>query len=123
VSGGEAGFDWAELAMFFFVGVPLVGAVLTGVFGRKFGGLLTGGVAGTVGWWFSASLLIAGLAAAVALFLVGVLGVGARGGPSSRGRGGSPVIWGDGGSWGGGGGGFSSGGGGGFGGGGASGDW
>jgi uncharacterized protein len=126
VSGGEAGFDWQELAMFFFVGVPLIGAVLTGVFGRKFGGLLTGGVAGSVGWWFSASLLIAGLAGLVALFLVGVLGIGARG-PSARGRGSSPVIWGDGGGWGGGGsgggGGFSSGGGGDFGGGGASGDW
>jgi uncharacterized protein len=124
-SGGGAGFDWQELAMFFFVGVPLVGAVLTGAFGRKFGGLLTSGVAGAVGWWFSASLLIAGVAAMLALFLVGVLGIGARG-PSARGRGGSPVIWGDGGSWGGGGGGgggFSSGGGGDFGGGGASGDW
>lgn len=126
VSGGGSGFDWQELAMFFFVGVPIIGAVLTGVFGRKLGGLLTGGAAGAVGWWFSASLVIAGIAAAITLFLVGVLGIGsARGGLSSRGRGGSPVIWGDGGGWGGGGGGggFSSGGGGDFGGGGASGDW
>ncbi len=120
-SGG--GFDWQDLAMFFFVGVPIIGAVLTGIFGRKLGSLVTGGVAGAAGWWFSASLLVAGLAGAVALFLVGVMGFGASG---SRGRGGPPVIWGGGGSgWSGGsgGGGFSSGGGGDFGGGGASGDW
>jgi len=120
-SGG--GFDWQDLAMFFFVGVPIIGAVLTGMFGRKLGSLVTGGVAGAAGWWFSASLLVAGLAGAVALFLVGVMGFGASG---PRGRGGPPVIWGGGGSgWSGGsgGGGFSSGGGGDFGGGGASGDW
>ncbi len=76
-SGG--GFDWQDLAMFFFVGVPIIGAVLTGIFGRKLGSLVTGGVAGAAGWWFSASLLVAGLAGAVALFLVGVMGFGASG--------------------------------------------
>jgi uncharacterized protein len=127
-SGHGDGFDWEELAVFFFVAVPIIGAVLTGMFGRKFGSLLTGSGAGALAWWFSASLLIGGAAGLVALLLVGVLGIGSRGrGFGSRG-GGGPVIWGGGGGgWGGGssgdGGGFSSGGGGDFGGGGASGDW
>lgn len=120
------GFDLQDLALFLFVGVPVLGAVLTGMFGRKFGSLLTGGAVGGLGWWLSASVLIGAGAGLVALFLVGVMGLGAsRGGRS----GGGPVIWGGGGgggggwSSGGGGGGFSSGGGGDFGGGGASGGW
>ena len=120
------GFDWEEFAIFFFVVVPIIGAVLTGIFGRKLGSLLTGGAAGGLGWFLTTSLLIAGIAGAVALFLVGVMGFGASGrGRGGRG-GGPPIIWGGGGSgWSGGdgGGGFSSGGGGDFGGGGASGDW
>lgn len=119
------GLDLEELAIFFFVGVPIVGAVLTGVMGRRLGSLATGGVAGTIGWWLSASLLLGVAAGLVALVLVGVLGVGAAG-RRGGGHGGPPIIWGGGGGggWGGGdGGGFSSGGGGDFGGGGASGDW
>jgi uncharacterized protein len=130
--GGGAGqemlqsFGLEGLAIFLFVAVPMVGAVLTGMFGRKFGSLLTGGAVGGIGWWLTASVLIAAGAGLVALFLVGVIGMGAsRGGRS----GGGPVIWGGGGGGGGGGwssgggGGWSSGGGGDFGGGGASGDW
>ncbi len=124
-SGQSSGFDWQELAMFFFVAVPIAGAVLTGIFGRKLGALVTGGGAGALAWWFSASLLIAGVASIAALLMVGVFGFGCAG----RGRGSGPPIiwggggWGGGGGFGGGGGGFSSGGGGDFGGGGASGDW
>ena len=123
----DAGFDWEELAVFFFIAVPVAGGVLTSVLGRKLGAVLTAGGAGTLAWWLSASLLIGGLAGIVALVLVGVMGVGAvRGGRGGRG-GGPPIIWGSGGGGGfgggGGGGGFSSGGGGDFGGGGASGDW
>jgi uncharacterized protein len=124
-SGALQGFDLQDLAIFMFVGVPVLGAVLTGMFGRKLGSLLTGGAAGGIGWWLTTSALIAGGAGLIALFLVGVMGIGAsRSGRSS----GGPVIWGGGGGgWGsgsgGGGGGFSSGGGGDFGGGGASGDW
>ena len=118
-SGGLQGFDLQDLAIFLFVGVPIVGAVLTGMFGRKLGSLLTGGAVGGIGWWLTASALVAGGAGLIALFLVGVMGLGAsRGGRS----GGGPVIWGGGGG-GGGGGGFSSGGGGDFGGGGSSGSW
>lgn len=130
--GAREGLQLEELGMFFFVAVPILGAVLTGLMGRKLGSLLTAGAAGGLGWWFTASLLLAGAAGLGALLLVGILGVGSalqRAG--SRGSG-LPHIGGFGGSggWGGGfggggsgGGGFSSGGGGDFGGGGASGDW
>ena len=119
-----SGFDLQDLAIFLFVGVPILGGVLTGIFGRKLGALITGGAVGGIGFWLTASALVAGGAGLVALFLVGVMGMGS-------GRlgsvGGGPIIWGGGrgggGFGGGGGGGFSSGGGGSFGGGGASGSW
>ena len=120
------GFDIQDLAIFLFVGVPIAGALLTGVFGRKLGSVLTGGAVGGLAWWLTASALVAGGAALVALILVGVMGMGAGslGGSAGR-RSGGPIIWGGGGGggFGGGGGGFSSGGGGDFGGGGASGSW
>ena len=120
------GFDWQTLAMFFFVGVPVIGGVLTSVLGRKLGSVATAGGAGALAFWLSTSLLVAGGAGAVALVLVGLLGVGSGAGRGGGGFGGiPPLIWGGGGGrgGGGGGGGFSSGGGGDFGGGGASGDW
>ncbi len=138
---GVFGADWQQLAMFFFIGVPILGGVLTGVFGRKLGSIITGGAAGGVGWLLTASGLLAGIAGVVAVVLVGIFGIGAASGLTGamrrRGGGGAmgglgglgagPVIWGGsggfGGGNGGGGGGFSSGGGGDFGGGGASGDW
>ncbi|CAN5877053.1 hypothetical protein BH11PSE8_BH11PSE8_19890 [soil metagenome] len=131
--GSSKGFDLQDMAIFLFVGVPILGAVLTGMFGRKFGAVLTGGAVGGIGWWLTASALVAGGAGLVALFLVGVMGfgggrLGRAGGLGGLGTG--PVIWGGGGGGfgggggrGGGGGGFSSGGGGDFGGGGASGSW
>ena len=126
--GTLGGFDLQDLAIFLFVGVPIAGALLTGIFGRKFGSLLTGGAVGGIAWFLTASLLVAGGAGLVALFLVGVMGMGGGMLGGGRGRsGGGPIIWGGGGGGGfgggGGGGGFSSGGGGDFGGGGASGDW
>ncbi|WP_295639793.1 TPM domain-containing protein [uncultured Methylibium sp.] len=124
--GAQSGTQWQDLALFFLLGVPVIGAVLTGILGRKLGSLATGAGAGGLAWVATASLAIAGVAGFIALLLVGVLGIGA-----ARRRGvdsGPPIIWGGGGGggWGGGGGGgggFSSGGGGDFGGGGASGDW
>jgi len=122
------GFDWQDIAIFLFVGVPIVGRILSSVMGRKLGAVATGGAVGAIGWFLTASLVIAGIAGIVALFLVGVMG----GGGSRRGGFGGPVIWGGGGGFGGGGfgggglgggGGFSSGGGGNFDGGGASGRW
>ena len=125
---GSPGFDLQDMAIFLFVGVPILGAVLTGIFGRKLGSVLTGGAVGGIGWFLTASLLVAGGAGVVALFLVGVMGMGGSG-LGILGRGG-PVIWGGGGGGfgggrggGSGGGGFGSGGGGNFGGGGASGGW
>lgn len=140
---GGHGIDIGEIAMIAFLGVPLAGAFLTSIFGRKLGSLFTGAGAGAVGWGLSGSLLLGAGAAIGSLVLVGLLGIGAArrrgaGSPygdyrrSAHGSGGvvPPIIWGGGGggggsSWGGGsdGGGFSSGGGGDFGGGGASGDW
>jgi uncharacterized protein len=126
--------DWGTLGLFLFVGVPLVGGVLSGLMGRKLAALVTAGGTGVAAWVLAGSLLAGAVAALVALVLVGVMGVGG----GSRGPGGSrlrrggfvpPVIWGGGGFGGGlgggaiGGGGFSSGGGGNFGGGGASGQW
>ena len=92
--------------------------------------MLTGGAVGGIAWFLTASALVAGGAGLVALFLVGVIGMGSgRLGGGGRSGAGGPIIWGGGGggfgggSSGGGGGGFSSGGGGDFGGGGASGSW
>ena len=85
----KSGFDWQDLAVFMFVAVPIVGAVLRGMLGRKLGTLATGGVVGGIGWWLTASLLVAGLAGLVALVMVGVFGIGG----GRRGRGGFvPMI-------------------------------
>lgn len=124
----DLGLGLEEWGAILFIGVPILGAVLTSVFGRKLGSLFTAGGAGALGWMLSTSMLVAIAAGVVSLLLVGVMGVGAaRRGMGRSGHGG-PVIWGGGGGggFGGGsdsGGGFSSGGGGDFGGGGASGDW
>jgi uncharacterized protein len=139
--GGDWGSQLEQAALFFFVAVPVISMVFTGIFGRRLGALLTGGASGGLAWLFTGSLGLAIAAGVVALVIVGVLGVGAllqRAGSATRrhrGRAG-PVVWGggtggwNGGGWSGGGdgggfggGGFSSGGGGDFGGGGAGGDW
>lgn len=121
-----------QLPMLLFFAVPLAGSLLSGLFGRKLGAMLTAGAAGGAGWWLTGSVLIAAGVGVATLVVVGVLGLGtvlrrAGGGGSSL-----PHIGGWGGGFGSGGGfgggsssdgGFSSGGGGDFGGGGASGDW
>lgn len=133
--GGDGGglFDsLMPLAIFFFVAVPIVGSVLTGMMGRKLGAVATGAVSGGVGWVLTTSVLVAAGVGLFSLLLVGLFGIGATGHSIARRtrRNAPPIIWGGGGggNWGGGGfggggGGFSSGGGGDFGGGGASGDW
>lgn len=134
--------DWGALGMFLFVGVPLVGGLLSGLLGRKLAALVTAGGTGAAAWAMAGSALAGVVAALLALVLVGVMGVGSRplrGSGLRRGGFVPPVIWGGGGGFGGGwggggsgggigggaigGGGFSSGGGGNFGGGGASGQW
>lgn len=132
-AGGDEGFGFQDLGLLFFIGVPVVGMLLTGMLGRKLGSVATAGAAGAAGWAFGGGLVMAGIAAVAALVLVGLFGIGsARRSAGGTRRGGGvlvpPIIWGGGGGGGGfggggGGGGFSSGGGGDFGGGGASGDW
>ena len=131
--GGDGGLQ--NLLIFFFVGVPVVGSVLTGMMGRKLGSAATSVAAGGVSWWLTSSLWLAGGAALVAVVLVGLVGIGSAVRRASGGRSSLPHIGGWGGGYGagrgggfggggfGGGGGFSSGGGGNFGGGGASGGW
>lgn len=118
----QQGTQWEDLGVLLFVGVPILGAVLTAVMGRKLGSAATGAAAGALGWFWTSSLLIAGVAGVAGLFLVGALGVGS-GGRRRGGWGGGGFGGGLGGGGGFGGGGFSSGGGGSFGGGGASGSW
>lgn len=121
------GFDWMELGIFLFVAVPVIGAVTRRMLGNRLGAVATGGVAGGIAMLLTASLLIAGLAAVVAMIFTLLQNTP---GLSNSGlhRGGRNTGWGHGGGFGTGGGGFGgggfgSGGGGDFGGGGASGDW
>ena len=134
---GGGGFQWTDMAIFLLFAVPIGGAIARGIFGAKFGSLVTGGAVGALAMVVTASAVIA--VAVGVLALVFTLIAGSRGG-SSVGRsgrrggglgglgglGGGLGGWssgGGGGGFGGGGGGFSSGGGGDFGGGGASGSW
>lgn len=126
--------DLQGLLIFGLIAIPVLARILTSMFGRKLGVLLSGGAAGTLGWLITQSLLLALLAGVIALVVALVSGVasalstagGRRSGAGWHPPGGG---WGGGGGWpsggsgGGGGGGFSSGGGGDFGGGGASGSW
>ena len=115
--------DLEGMAIFLFFGVMVIGPVIRRIFGNKFGSLLVGGGTGLLAYLFTASLLLAGLAAVVALLLTLLSNSGKGGGRGGRG----PFIggggFGGGRSGGFGGGGFRSGGGGSFGGGGASGRW
>ncbi len=116
-AGLQQGIPFQQGMMFFFVGVLIVGGLLSALFGRRVGSIITAAGAGGLAWWLGAGVLLAIGAALATVVLVGVLGIGtvlqllAMG--AGRGGGGG----------GGGGGGFSSGGGGDFGGGGASGRW
>lgn len=116
-----------DLLIFLAFAVPLVAAVLRGIFGNKLGTLLTGVGAGglayvlTAVFWIAVGAGLLGMVAALFMQHLPVhsgTGRGGRGGPWSGGG-----FGGRGGGGFGGGGGFSSGGGGNFGGGGASGGW
>jgi uncharacterized protein len=108
------------------IGIVFVGsAVLRSLFGRAFGALATGGVAGGIAWFVTQLLglsLGVGVAALVFSLMLGLGGGGGRWSSGPRHGGWSPGGWGGGGFRSGGGGGFR-GGGGSFGGGGASGRW
>lgn len=118
---------WPDLLIFLAFAVPMVAAVLRGIFGNKLGTLLTGvGAAGlayllTAVFWIAVGAGLLGMVAALFMQHLPM--------HSGTGRGGRGGSWGGGGFGGrgsggfGGGGGFRSGGGGNFGGGGASGGW
>ena len=117
-SGDDSGIpEWMIMAIF---AVPILSGLAKLIFGRAPGALLTGLGIGALVLLLTASLLLAGLAAAI----VAVFALFANL-PGSGGRGSGGWSSGSGGGWSSGssGGGFSSGGGGDFGGGGASGDW
>ncbi|MCK9258739.1 MAG: TPM domain-containing protein [Azoarcus sp.] len=122
-SSADSGFSLEDIAAFLFIGVPVLGGILTSMLGRKLGTLATAGVIGFVVQLITGSLLIAIIGGVLALIFTIAIGGGGGGGGGGFG-GGGPII--RGGGFGGGrsgGGGFSSGGGGSFGGGGASGGW
>jgi uncharacterized protein len=109
---------------FLLVAVFVASGVLRAMFGRLFGSIATGGLAGGIAWLLSHLLLVGAGAGFLAFLFAMLLGStrawSAGGGGWGGGIGGG--LGGFGGGFGGGGGGFS-GGGGGFGGGGASGSW
>ena len=112
---GESGFP--ELLVIGFMLVFVVGGIIRAMFGRFAGSGLIGAAGGFVGWLMLGSLM-AGVAVAVVVALLSLMG--GMAGLGQRGRGG----WYSGGwSGGAGGGSWGGGGGGGFGGGGASGRW
>lgn len=123
------GLPLQDLFIFAVFALPILSAVLRGLFGNKLGSLLTGGAAAGMAWHLTAVLWIAAGAGVIGLFLSLIMQAlpAASAGRSGRGGhwGGPGGGWGggSGGGWGGGGGGFRSGGGGNFGGGGASGGW
>ncbi|MDO9599374.1 MAG: TPM domain-containing protein [Azoarcus sp.] len=113
-----------DLAVFLFVGVPVLGGILTSVLGRKLGTLATAAAVGGVVQLLTGTLLLAIVGGVLALIFTLAFGGSGHGGGGGFPGAGGPIIRG-GGSGGrrGGGGGFRSGGGGSFGGGGASGGW
>jgi uncharacterized protein len=122
---GGGGFDFGYLVLL-LVATMVIGGVLTAIFGRVLGAVITGGVVGGLAW-IIAGLLAVGVGAGFLGFIFTLMLGGTGGGYTGGMRGPrGPVIigpWGGGGGFGGGGGGFGGGGGGGFGGGGASGSW
>lgn len=127
-SAAMGGFQWTDMAVFLFFAVPIGARMISGIFGRKLGAMVTGGAVGGLAWLFTGSLLLGAGAMLVAMVFALISSVGALGGLGGLGglSSGRSTGWSTGGGWGGGrggGGGFSSGGGGNFGGGGASGGW
>jgi uncharacterized protein len=119
-SRGDTGFDFGTLLILLFIGVPIVGGILSRVFGRLLGSTIGSGVVGAGAWILAGSIAIGVGAALVAFFIMLLFSAG--GGIGRRGGTWIPTGGWGGGGFGGGGGGFS-GGGGSFGGGGASGSW
>src|SRR3990167_1878395 len=126
-SPAKGGFEPMDLLVFIVFAVPIIASVLRGIFGNRFGSLLTGLGVGGLAWLFTAVLWIAigaGLLGMLAALFMQFLPTTPTSGRGGRGGWGGPTGgFGGGGGFGSGGGGFGSGGGGNFGGGGASGSW
>lgn len=137
-TGSPAGVDWADLAIFLFVGVMVGGPLARSLLGGWWGGVALGAGVGALALAVTASALLASAAALMAALYTWMFSGGRRAStPLRRGAWGGAAAggWSGMGGWsagagggggfdsGSGGGGFSSGGGGDFGGGGASGDW
>ncbi len=119
------GFQPMDLLIFIVFAVPLIASVLRGIFGNRFGSLLTGLGSGGLAWLLTSVVWIAigaGLLGMLAALFMQFLPTTPRSGRGGHGGWGSTGGFG-GGGFGSGGGGFGSGGGGNFGGGGASGGW
>ncbi len=120
------GFEPMDLLIFIVFAVPLIASVLRGIFGNRFGSLLTGLGAGGLAWLFTSVVWIAigaGLLGMLAALFMQFLPATPRSGRGGHGGWGGTTGGFGGGGFGSGGGGFGSGGGGNFGGGGASGGW
>jgi len=119
--------DWMNLAVVLFILLPVAGSLLRRIMGHKLGTLATGGLMAFVTFSFTASLVLAAIAALLAMLLTFIAGapLGHALLTSAQSRHHHRGHWGDGGFGGGGfgGGGFGSGGGGDGAGGGASGSW
>jgi uncharacterized protein len=66
--------DWMNLTVLLFIVLPVAGSVLRRMLGHKLGTLATGGLVGFVAFSFTASLLIAGMAALLAMLLTFMAG-------------------------------------------------
>ena len=75
-AGSTGGLPIEQFGMFLFIGVMVVGGLLSAVLGRKLGSMATALAAGGAAWWLSASALLALGAALAAVLVVGVFGVG-----------------------------------------------
>jgi uncharacterized protein len=113
--GATAEFDIGSALVWGGLLVLFMGGILRRIFGRFFGSMFTGGIAGGTAFVLGAGVA-GGAFLGVIVFVISLIGLSLLGGGGFRGGGGWPTGGdGGGGSW--------SGGGGGFGGGGASGNW
>ena len=89
--GSRAMGEWSDLLIFMLFALPMGSAVARSILGRKLGALVTGAGIGALAFFFTTSLVIAGLAAVVALIFALVSGaaglarVGRLGGGSAGG--------------------------------------
>jgi uncharacterized protein len=113
--GASSDFDIGSALIWGGVLVLFVGGILRRIFGRFFGSIFTGGIAGGTAFVLGAGVA-GGAILGVIVFVISLIGISMLGSGGFRGGGGG---W----PGGGGGGGWSGGGGGGFSGGGASGNW